>query len=338
MSDNPDEPAMWPGLILENEVLRVHVVMYGGRLVSIEAPDRNGVRDHVLLGFDELAPYFNASSFGALLGPYANRIAGGRFVLDGKTIRLPRNEGANTLHGGEQRFDKKFWVVESHSATELKLRTISTGARHQFPGTVIVQATYRLEGPALWLEMTATTTVPTVLNLSVHPYFNLGGARALDIADHVVEIFADAYLPTNAAQIPTGEVSPVEGTPFDFRAPVRLRDRLRADDPQLLQVGGFDHCFVLGEPSETPRLVARLSHVESGRGLEIYTTQPGLQFYTSNKLNGTLPGRGGAYRQSAGLALEPQFFPDSPNHPNFPSTTLYPGTTWRAVNGFIFTA
>jgi aldose 1-epimerase len=329
---------VWPGLVLENEALRVHIIMFGGRLVSIEAPDRHGVRDHVLLGFDALNPYFEASSFGALLGPYANRIAGGRFTLDGKVIRLPRNEGRNTLHGGDQRFDKKFWVVESCSQTQLTLRTISTGAKREFPGTVIVHANYRLEGAALWLELTATTTEPTVLNLSTHPYFNLGGAGALDIADHEVQVFADAYLPTDAAQIPTGEIRSVDGTAFDFRSKVAMRDRLRADDPQLLQVGGFDHCFVLGEPSETPRLAARVTHPGSGRILEVHTTQPGLQFYTANKLNGTLLGRGGAYRQSAGLALEPQFFPNAPNQPNFPSTALFPGMQWRALSGFVFSA
>jgi aldose 1-epimerase len=332
------EAAMWPGLILENEALRVHIAMYGARLASIEAPDRHGVRDHVLLGFDELNPYFTASSFGAVLGPYANRIAGGRFTLDGKVYRLPRNEGANTLHGGAQRLDKKFWVVESHSATKLKLRTISTGAKHQFPGTVFVHAHYRLEGPALWLELTATTTEPTVLNLSTHPYFNLAGAQALDIADHSLQVFADAYLPTDKAQIPTGEIKPVEGSVFDFREPVVLRERLRADDPQLLQVGGYDHSFVLREPSAEPQLAARIHHPGSGRTLEVHTTQPALQVYTSNKLDGKLPGRGGAYRQSAGLALEPQCFPNAPNQPNFPSTALYPGTTWRALNGFVFTA
>jgi aldose 1-epimerase len=329
---------MWPGLILENDALRVHIVMYGGRLVSIEAPDRHGVRDHVLLGFDALAPYFDASSFGALLGPYANRIAGGRFTLDGKLHRLTRNEGGNTLHGGAQRFDQKFWIVESHTPTELKLRTIATGAKNQFPGTLIVQARYHLDGPALWLDLTATTTQPTVLNLSIHPYFNLAGTAALDIADHELQVFADAYLPTDAAQIPTGEIRPVDATPFDFRSSVRLRERLRGDDPQLLQAGGFDHCFVLGAPSDAPKRAARLHHPGSGRTMELYTTQPGLQVYTGNKLTGQLPGRGGAYRQSAGLALEPQAFPNAPNQPNFPSTVLYPGTTWRVRSGFVFSA
>jgi aldose 1-epimerase len=333
-----EEPEVWPGLILENDRLRVRVVTYGGRMVSIETPDRNGTWDHVLLGFDELERYFGASSFGALLGPYANRIAGAGFRLQGRFYPLTKNEGKNTLHGGDQRYDRRDWRVESHSPTELKLSLLDIGRKRAFPGIIKTEVTYRLDGPALWVELTATTSEPTVINLSLHPYFNLAGAKALDIADHVVEVFADAYLPTNEAQIPTGDIASVTGTAFDFRAPVKLRDRLRADDTQLLQVGGFDHCFVLGDPVESPRLAARITHPESGRSLEMHTTQPGLQFYTSNKLNGTLTGRGGAYRQSAGLALEPQFFPNAPNQPNFPSTTLYPGTTWRALNGFIFTA
>jgi len=333
-----DKPEIWPGLALENDRLRVRVVAYGGRMVSIETPDRQGNWDHVLLGFDELDSYLKASSFGALLGPYANRIAGARFWLDGHSYRLAPNEGKNTLHGGNQRYDRSLWSVASHNPTQLKLRLRDIGQKRGFPGIIETEATYRLDGSTLWVELTATTSQLTVLNLSLHPYFNLAGAHALDIADHVVEVFADAYLPTNEAQIPTGEIADVTGTAFDFRTPTKLRDRLRAEDPQLLRVGGFDHCFVLGEPLETPRLAARITHPDSGRTLEVHTTQPGLQFYTSNKLNGSFAGRGGAYRQSAGLALEPQFFPDSPNQPNFPSTALYPGATWRALSGFVFTA
>ena len=319
-------------LWLTNDRLRVGIDSYGGRLVSIQMPE------HVLLGFDDPASYRHAASFGGLLGRYANRIAGGQFSLDGQAYQLARNEGANTLHGGPLGFSRVEWQLAEQTAERLVLTHLSPDGDQGFPGEVRARAVYHLDGPGLWLELSATTTRPTVLNLSIHPYFNLGGAAALDIADHELTVAAEAYLPTDKTQIPTGESRAVAGTAFDFRSPVLLRERLREADPQLLQAGGLDHCFVLGGATAAPRPVARLRHRPSGRRLDLHTTAPGLQVYTSNKLDGTLAGRGGAYRQSAGLAMEPQGFPDAPNHPQFPTSVLRPGETFRAVSGFVFSS
>jgi aldose 1-epimerase len=313
---------------LRNDQLRVRITDYGGRMVSIEAPDRNGRSDHVLLGFDNVAGYRTAGSFGTLLGRYANRIAGASFTLDGQTYTLSRNDGDNTLHGGVEAFSKLMWEVAA--ATEplptLILTHHSPDGDQGFPGELFVQATYQLDGDTLSLALEARTTRPTVVNLSAHPYFNLGGPACEDVLDHEVTIAGDAFLPTDAAQIPTGEICSVAGTPFDFRQPTRLGARIRQPDPQIFYGQGYDHCFVLSGKSPAIRVVDR----SSGRVLTVRTDQPGVQVYTGNKLSGAFAGHGGIiYRQSAGLALEPQAFPDAPHHANFPSTVLRPGETYR---------
>jgi aldose 1-epimerase len=313
--------------VLHNAALRVRINRFGGRLTAIEAADRHGQTDHVLLGFDDASVYQTVPSFGALLGRYANRIAGARFDLDGRQFVLLQNDGASTLHGGPGGFHHLTWDVVSHSPTELVLQHISPDGDQGFPGEVSARARYRLDRSTLWLTLTATTTQPTVLNLSTHPYFNLAGPHADDVADQELSVFADAFLPTDSQQIPTGEIRNVAGSAFDFRKPTLLRERLP---------GAIDHCFVLGAPSAQPRLAARLAHPPTGRMLELHTTQPGLQIYAANKFNGSLPGRGGAYQRWAGLALEPQHFPDAPNRPNFPATALRPGETFRSINGFVF--
>jgi aldose 1-epimerase len=319
---------------LYNDHLRVRITDYGGRMVSIEAPDRNGHHDHVLLGFDTLAGYLAAGSFGTLLGRYANRIAGGSITMDGQTYALSRNEGNNTLHGGAVAFSKLVWNVATAEAATLVLTHVSPDGDQGFPGELTVRATYQLDADTLSLTFEAQTTRPTVLNLSAHPYFNLGGPACDDVLSHELTVSADAFLPTDAAQLPTGALQSVAGTPFDFRQPTRLGAHIRHPDPQLFLGLGYDHCFVLR--GEGPAV--RVHDPVSGRVLEIHTDHPGVQVYTGNKLSGAFAGHGGViYRQSAGLALEPQAFPDAPHHPDFPSTVLRPGETYHRHIRYRFT-
>ena len=323
-------------LRLRNDALSVGLTDYGARMLSIEAPDRDGAMGHVLLGFDRPDMVLKAGSFGAVLGRYANRIAKGRFTLDGETYQLSVNDGDNTLHGGKQAFAKKFWHVVERTATTAVFALESPDGDQGFPGAVSARATYTLIDGALHLELSATTTKPTPVNLSAHPYFNLAGAASLDICDHFLEVPASHYLPTDAGQIPTGERAPVAHTVFDFRAPVLLGSRIRNDDPQLMVARGYDHHFIVDGEDGTMRLAARLTHPASGRVLEVESDRPGVQVYTGNSLNGSLIGHGGTYRMSAGLALEAQAYPDAPNHPSFPSTILRPGETFEAAIRYRF--
>ena len=319
------------GLVtLGNEGLRVGLTNYGARMLSIEAPDRDGRHDHVLLGFDRADMILRGGSFGAVLGRYANRIAKGRFTLDGETYHLSVNDGENTLHGGKQAFAKRFWTLAARTATSATFTFVSADGDQGFPGAVTATATYTLEADALRLELDATTTKPTPINLSAHPYFNLAGADALDVNDHELQVDAAHFLPTDKQQIPTGDVAPVAGTVFDFRTPVTIGTRVRDSDAQLLVARGVDHCFVLDAPG-TMRRAARLTHRASGRVLELETDRDGLQVYTGNSLDGSLVGHGGTYRQTAGLAFEAQAYPDAPNHPSFPSTILRPGERFSAT-------
>lgn len=320
------------GLVhLRNDTLAVTLTTYGARMLAIEAPDRRGDHGHVLLGFDRADQVLKAGSFGAVLGRYANRIADGRFTLDGRDYQLSVNDPPNTLHGGKVAFSKRFWTLADRSASAAVWTFTSPDGDQGFPGQMEARATYTVEGDALRLVLEATVDKPCPVNLSAHPYFNLAGAGALDCHDHELEVFAARYLPTDATQIPTGAMAPVDGTPFDFRRPVTIGTRIRDADPQMRPARGFDHCFVLdGEPG-TVRAAARVTHPGSGRTLEVETDLPGLQVYTGNSLDGSLIGHGGTYRQTAGLALEAQRFPDAPNQPTFPSAVLRPGETFRAT-------
>lgn len=324
---------------LENGRHRVRVTDYGGRLVSIEAPDRHGVSGDILLGFDDAASYARAGgAFGAILGRTANRIANGELPIDGVTNQLVRNENGNTLHGGEFGFDKLLWSVGHATATELRLSLLSPDGDQGFPGELRVTARYRLDADCLSLRFEAQTTKATVVSLSAHPYFNLAGPSCGDILNHRVGIPADAFLPTDRRQIPTGEIRPVAGTRFDFRETVIVASRIRQTDEQLLYGQGYDHYFVLSQGrAGFEHLAARVEEPQSGRLVEVWTTQPGVQFYTGNQLNGSVSGRGGViYRQSAGLAFEPQGFPDAPHHPNFTSTVLRPGDLYRETIRYRF--
>jgi aldose 1-epimerase len=328
---------------LQTSQARIAVTEYGARLVAIETPDRAGAFGHILLGFDDLAAYRTAGgAFGAVLGRYANRIADARFMLGGKTYLLAPNDSGNILHGGDRGFGNQQWQLESFSEADppqITFSLVSAAGEEGFPGTLAARAAYRLEANNLTLELTATTDAPTVINLSSHPYFNLGDAARHDILDHEITIDADHYLPTDARQIPTGELRAVTGSVFDFRTPVILGERIRSNEPQLLLARGYDHCFVLNKTARPgPQFAARACSPRSGRVLEIYTTQPGLQFYSGNNLNGAIAGRGGiALRQSAGFAMEAQNFPDAPNRPNFPSPVLFPGEEYRHTIMYKFT-
>ncbi len=328
--------------VLDNGRLRVRITDWGARMVAIEVPDRDKGWAHVLLGLEDAAAYAAAGgSFGAVLGRCANRIGYARFELDGRPYHLSSNDRGSTLHGGPVGFGQVLWRVEEFQggdAPTLVLSHFSPDGEQGFPGTLQARATYRLVADTLWLTLEASTDRPTVVNLSAHPYFNLAGVARHDVLSHEVMIHADHFVPTNGRQIPTGELRPVHGTPFDFRQPHALGARIRENDPQLLHGRGYDVCFALdgGETNE-PRLVASARDPASGREVAILTTQPGLQLYSGNSLDGSVVGRGGVvFRQSAGLAFEAQGFPDAPNHPAFPSAVLRPGSRYRQVIGYRF--
>ncbi|HXR88361.1 MAG TPA: aldose epimerase family protein [Stellaceae bacterium] len=316
---------------IQNDQLRARITDYGGILVSLETPAPGGGRDHVVLGFESAVEYAShKGSFGALLGRNANRIAGGTVTIDGETYSLSKNENGSTLHGGAVGFEKQFWSLVWATHESVALRLVSPDGDQGFPGEVEATAIYRLAGAALHLTFDARTTKPTPLSLSAHPYFNLDSVGARDCLDHRVEIFATHFLPTDERQIPTGEQRPVAGTVFDFSAPLPVGARIRCGDPQLRYGRGYDHYYILPQESVGQlRLAVRAHGARTGRVLEILTTQRGAQFYSGNNLNGSAPGRGGLYRQSAGFAVEPQGFPNAPNQPGFPSTILRPGDAYH---------
>ncbi len=330
--------------VLDNGRLRVGITDFGARMVAVKAPDRQGKRAHVLLGFDDAAAYATAGgSFGAVLGRCANRIGRARFELDGKVFHLSSNDRGSTLHGGPVGFGQALWQFAEAGGGDtpgVTLSHVSPDGDQGFPGTLDVRARYHLAADTLWLTLEASTDRPTVVNLSAHPYFNLAGVERHDVLSHEVTIHADRFLPTDERQIPTGEVWAVDGTPFDFRQPLAIGARIREDEPQLLHGRGYDVCFDLdGGGTDEPRLVASARDPASGRAVAVLTTQPGLQLYSGNSLDGSVVGRGGvAFRQSAGLAFEAQGFPDAPNRPEFPSVVLRPGEAYRRVIGFRFTA
>ncbi|MFF4552088.1 aldose epimerase family protein [Streptomyces sp. NPDC001422] len=321
---------------LENGGTRLKVLSYGGIVQSLEIPDRHGRYRNVVLGFAGLDDYVAKSPyFGALIGRYGNRIAQGRFTLDGTTHQLSVNDGVNSLHGGAQGFDKRVWDVAGFtSGTDvgLVLRYTSADGEMGYPGTLRTKVTYTLNRHGDWrVDYAATTDRATVVNLTSHVYWNLAGEGSGSIYDHELEIGAARYTPVDAGLIPTGELARVAGTPFDFRRAKTVGEDIRVGHRQLLYGQGIDHNWVLDKGiSARPEHIATLRDPASGRTLRISTTEPGLQFYSGNFLDGTLLGTGGRiYRQGDALCLETQHFPDSPNHPSFPSTVLRPGRTYR---------
>jgi len=328
--------------------IEVRVIDYGGIILSLRAPDRAGRFADIVLGFDSLADYERSSPyFGSLIGRFGNRIAGGRFTLDGKTYTLARNNGPNHLHGGLKGFDKVVWDVTPFErggdsvGGGLVLRYTSPDGEEGYPGTLRATVTYTLTNQnELIFDYEATTDRATPVNLTQHSYFNLAGDGSGDILGHVVTLNAARFTPVDSTLIPTGTITSVSGTPFDFRAPTRIGARIGQNDEQLRRGLGYDHNFVLdtsGSTGPPPTLAARVEEPSSGRLMEIYTTEPGLQFYSGNFLDGTLRGKGGVvYGHRYGFVMETQHFPDSPNHPAFPSTILRPGQQYRSRTIFKF--
>lgn len=331
---------------LENdEGMSVAILNFGGIVQSIRVPDENGNIEDVALGFDSLKPYLtNDPYFGALIGRYANRIAGGTFAIDGKTYQVPRNNGPNALHGGPEGFDSKVWnarPIEGDDWVGLELTLQSPDGDMGFPGTLSMAVRYTLnQHNDLRIHYTALTDKPTVVNLTNHVYLNMAGAGDGDILDQLAMINADQYTPVNKNLIPLGEHADVADTPFDFRTPTAIGARIRQDHPQLNRAepdqGGYDHNWVLNTDGDLDALAARVVDPESGRAVEFYTTEPGVQFYTSNFLD-DLEGKGGeTYVHWGGFTLEAQHYPDSPNQPDFPSTRLNPGEAYHQTTVYHF--
>jgi aldose 1-epimerase len=355
-----DEPFGWADgeevrryTLTNSHGMRVRLLNYGGIVQTIEVPDREGRPSNVVLGFSTLDDYrrYNPAPnqvnpqganvyFGALIGRYANPIGDGIFTLDGTTVRIPKNMEWHAMHGGTVGFDQKVWRATLASTAEtagVRLAYASPAGEMGFPGTLEVTATYSLdEDNRLTLSFEAVTDATTVLNLTNHTYWNLAGEGSGSIYDHLLQIDADGYNPITPHEVPTGKIAPVAGTPFDFTRPVAIGERIRTADDQLLIGHGYDHNYALrqSEPGALRR-AARVTEASSGRVLEVCTTQPGLQLYTGNGLQGTLVGTGGGiYRQGDGLALEAQHFPDAPNHPHFASARLDPGDVFRETVSF----
>ncbi len=307
--------------------LAVRILTYGARIAAIDMPTRSGPR-RVILGQPTLAAYeADGAYLGAVVGRVGNRVADGRFPLDGRVVQVSVNNGPNMLHGGSTGFDRAVWQAEAEGDA-LRLTHVSPDGDQGFPGRLTASVRYAVEGDALVIDYSATSDAPTVVNLTNHAYFNLDGSA--DVLGHVVTIAADRFTPTDAAQIPTGELRPVAGTPFDFRAPRAIGERIDQDDAQLHIGHGYDHNFVLADtPRAEPVLAARVQ--ADGVGMEVLTTEPGVQFYSGNYL----PRAGLPFR--AALCLETQHFPDGPNHPGFPSIVLRPGETRRSRTIYRFT-
>jgi aldose 1-epimerase len=323
--------------------MRVRILTYGGILQSIEVPDRRHRTANVALGFDNLADYVAKSPyFGCITGRYANRIALGRFTLDGVTYQLPINNPPNSLHGGTVGFDKHIWATtpfRNGDDVGLVMRYTSPAGDQGYPGTLTTTVTYTLtKRNDIRMDYRATTNAPTVVNLTNHAYWNLAGEGSSDIYDHVMYINANRYTPVDPTLIPTGALDPVAGTPMDFTKPTAIGARIRDSFSQLVIGRGYDHNWVLNRRDNTSLvLAARVVEPRSGRVLKVLTDQPGMQFYTGNFLDGTLYGTSHrAYRQGDGFALETQHFPDSPNHANFPSTVLRPGQVYRTTSVYQF--
>lgn len=328
---------------LENkDGIQVDIITYGGRITSLRTPDSSGKLANVVLGFNDIQQYEQDNPFfGALIGRYGNRIAKGKFSLDGTEYTLAQNNGENSLHGGVKGFDKRVWnatTEESDDSIKLKLNYLSADMEEGFPGNLNTTVTYTLnKDNSLDVLYEATTDKTTVVNLTQHAYFNLSGDFSTTILDHVVQINADKFIPVDGGLIPTGELRPVEGTPFDFREPQLVGKEIDANNEQIQLGGGYDHCWVLNDQNAGYRSVASAYHPATGRNLEVLTDEPGIQFYTGNFLDGTLPApNGGTYAKRSGLCLETQHYPDSPNQPEFPSVTLTPGETYTTKTTFKF--
>ena len=323
--------------------MRVRFLSYGGVITEIAVPDRTGRIDNVVLGLRTLHEYETLSAhYGAITGRYANRIGGAQFTLNGQTYHLIANNGANTLHGGPNALDKQVWTVSSSRVADgvaATLSYVSKDGDQNFPGTLTTHVTYTLTNDnALRIDYLASTDKDTVINFTNHSYFNLAGNGSGSVADQMLLVNADRYTPAGPDQIPTGELAPVEGTPLDFRQMMPIGARLHSAFQQLVYAHGYDHNFVLNQrPGESMTFAARGYDPRSGRVIDCFTTEPAVQVYTSNGLNGSVVGSSGTtYRQTEAFTLETQHFPDSPNKPNFPSTELRPGQDFHSTTVYRF--
>ena len=338
----PDGTAVELFTLTNANGLEIRAMTYGAIIVSLKTKDRAGQLDDIVLGYDDVAGYVKQNPyFGTVVGRYGNRIAKGQFTIDGKTYTLAKNNGPNHLHGGIKGFDKVVWKAEPFEkgdAVGIVFTHTSPDGDEGYPGTLNARVTYTLTNKdELRVDYFATTDKPTHVNLTQHTYFNLAGQGTRDVLDHQLRIDADRYTPVDATLIPTGELAPVQGTPFDFRKPHRIGERIGADHEQIKHGRGYDHNFVLNRKAPGIADVIQVSEPTTGRTLRIATTEPGVQFYSGNFLDGTIKGKGGrVYQQRYGFCLETQHFPDSPNKPNFPSTLLRPGQEYRSTTVFTF--
>jgi aldose 1-epimerase len=339
----PDGRAVSEYTLTNAHGMVVQVITYGGIVRSIQVPDRSGHKGDVVLGYDNLDGYVknvNNPYFGALVGRYANRIAYGHFTLDGHRYTLPINNPPNSLHGGTIGFDKVVWTAKalSGSTPRLQLTHVSKDGDQGYPGTLSVKVVYTLANDdSLKIDYTATTDKDTVVNLTSHSYFNLDGAGNSTILPTRMQLFANRYTPINKNLIPTGKLASVAGTPLDFRHPTAVGARISSNNTQIKYANGYDHNWVLAHPSGVLGHAAHVVDPRSGRVLDVYTTEPGLQFYTGNFLNGKNIGKGGhSYPFRSAFCLEAQHYPDSPNHKNFPTTELKPGQTYRQTTVYKF--
>ncbi|MCX6133754.1 MAG: galactose mutarotase [Ignavibacteriales bacterium] len=322
--------------------MEARITNYGGIVVSLVVPDRDGKRADIVLGFDSLASYLKDTPyFGSLIGRYGNRIGRGKFALNGNSYTLAANNGLNHLHGGLKGFDKVVWSVdekETMPGKSLALNYVSKDGEEGYPGTLAVRVVYSVtENNELKIEYSATTDKQTVVNLTHHSYFNLAGAGSGAILDHELFIDAERFTPVDTGLIPTGELRSVKGTPMDFTVPTAIGARINEPYEQLKSGGGYDHNWVLNKAENSMSLAARVYEKTSGRVMEVLTTEPGMQFYSGNFLNGTHVGKGGKkYEHRYGFCLETQHFPDSPNKPEFPTTTLKPGQTLVSATVYKF--
>jgi len=322
---------------LKNEAgLRADITNYGGRVVALYVPDRNGILADVVLGFDGIEGYLSAKEkyFGALIGRYGNRIANGHFLLNGQVYRLACNNGAHHLHGGAKGFHAVVWEAEQTDVQTLELSYLSVDGEEGYPGNLSVKVSYQLtDANELRIEYSANTDAPTIINLTHHSFFNLSGKLDQHVNDHLLTIHADYYTPVQAGMIPSGAIVPVAGTPFDFRLPKAIGQDLDDAHEQLILGKGYDHNFVLRRAVANSglHLAASVLHPSTGRNMEVWTTEPGMQFYSGNFLDGQDIGKGIIrYPFRSAFCLETQHFPDSANHPNFPSTVLEPGQTYQS--------
>jgi aldose 1-epimerase len=332
----PDGREVYAYTLDNGRGVKVEAITYGGIIVSLDTPDRRGRRGDIVLGYDDLSGYLKETPyFGAIIGRYGNRIANARFTLDGRTYQLAANDGPNHLHGGVVGFDKVLWSVAPFSRADsvgVVFRYTSPDGEEGYPGDLAATVTYTLTTDgSLVFDYEATTDKPTPVNLTQHSYFNLAGDGVRDVLDQVLTIYADSFTPVDSTLIPTGKIEPVAGTPFDFRTPTPIGARIGAADQQLEYAGGYDHNYVLDRSGPGLVHAAHVYDPDTGRTLDVYTTEPGLQFYSGNFLDGSLVGKSGhVYEHRYGFCLETQHYPDSPNEPGFPSTILRPGEEYRS--------